>query len=67
MYKVGKLGYGAPYKNVLCKLTKVANPDAAFEDPAEYVPPMGDDRGPNSWPDSGTKSQYCYESYHPGE
>ncbi len=23
MYKVGKLGYGAPYKNVLCKVYKV--------------------------------------------
>ena len=67
MYKVGKLGYGAPYKNVLCKLTKVASPDAAFENPNDYVSPMGEDRGPNSWPDAGEKSQYCYENYHSGE
>ena len=65
MYKVGKLGYGAPYKNVLCKIYKVDDPNAAMEDPAGYVP--RDDRGPNSWPDAGEKSPYIYENIHPGE
>lgn len=65
MYKVGKLGYGAPYKGVLCKISKVANPDAAVQDPRDYVP--GNDRGPNSFPDTGEKSQYLYETVHPGE
>lgn len=65
MYKVGKLGYGAPYKGVLCKISKVTNPDAAMQDPTEYVP--REDRGPNSFPDAGEKSPYLYENVHPGE
>jgi anaerobic selenocysteine-containing dehydrogenase len=67
MYKVGKLGYGAPYKNVLCKITKVTDPNAAMENPEDYKPPYPDDRGPNSLPDSGEKSPYLYETFHPGE
>lgn len=68
MYKVGKLGYGAPYKNVLCKITKVTDPDAAMEDPTAYVPPFGfDARDPNSLPDAGEKSPYVYENFHSGE
>ena len=67
MYKVGKLGYGAPYKNMLCKVYKADGPDAAVDDPAEYQPPFGDDRGPNSFPDAGPKSPYLYENFHPGE
>ena len=57
--------FAAPYKNVLCKIYKVDDPNAAMEDPAGYVP--RDDRGPNSWPDAGEKSPYIYENIHPGE
>ncbi len=66
MYKVGKLGYGAPYKGVLCKISKVADPNAAMEDPTVYVP--REDRGPNSLDDaSDEKSPYLYQNFHPGE
>lgn len=65
MYKVGKLGYGAPYKGVLCKISKAISPDIAVEDPRDYVP--RGDRGPGSFPDSGEKSPYLYENFHPGE
>ena len=46
MYKVGKLGYGAPYKNVLCKIYKVDGYDAGQSDPSAYVAP--ESRGPES-------------------
>ena len=63
MYKVGKLGYGAPYKGVI---SKVADPNAAMEDPTVYVP--REDRGPNSLDDaSDEKSPYLYQNFHPGE
>ncbi len=37
-FKVGKLGYGAPYKNLLCKIYKVDGYDAGDSDPTQYVP-----------------------------
>ena len=67
-YKVGKLGYGAPYKNVLCSISKATGPNDADEDPTGYVPPFGfEARDPNSLPDDGEKSPYVYENFHPGE
>ena len=46
MYKVGKLGYGAPYKNVLCKISKCNGYDDGQSDPTAYVAP--ESRGPES-------------------
>ena len=46
MYKVGKLGYGAPYKNLLCRVYKVDGYAAGTSDPTAYVAP--ESRGPES-------------------
>lgn len=64
MYKVGKLGYGAPYKNVLCKIYKVDGYEAGDSNPAEYQPPAS--RGPESMT-KGASSPLSYEAKHAGE
>ena len=64
MYKVGKLGYGAPYKNVLCKIYKVDGYDAGDSNPAEYQPPAS--RGPESMT-KGAPSPLRYVDKHAGE
>ena len=64
MYKVGKLGYGAPYKNVLCKIYKVDGYDAGDSDPTAYVP--RESRGPESMT-AGAPQPASYEAKHAGE
>ena len=61
MYKVGKLGYGAPYKNVLAKIYKVDGYEAGSSDPAAYEPPAS--RGPESMT-VGASSEMSYEAKH---
>jgi anaerobic selenocysteine-containing dehydrogenase len=65
MYKVGKLGYGAPYKGVLCKIYKVDSYDAGQSEPMAYQP--REDRSPNSLADTGKKSPLVYERFHKDE
>ena len=59
MYKVGITGYGAPYKNVLCKVYKVDSPDFANEEASAYVP--REDRGPQSMT-TGESQPNSYEA-----
>ena len=61
MYKVGVTGYGAPYKNVLCKVYKVDGYEAAQSDPAAYVP--RESRGPESMT-AGAPQPASYEAIH---
>ena len=61
MYKVGKLGYGAPYKNVLAKIYKVDGYEAGSSDPAAYEPPAS--RGPERMT-VGASSEMSYEAKH---
>ena len=62
MYKVGVTGYGAPYKNVLCKVYKVDGYEAAQANPAEYQPRAS--RGPESMT-AGPSQPASYEAVHP--
>ena len=64
MYKVGKLGYGAPYKNVLAKIYKVDGYEAGRSDPTAYAPPAS--RGPESMTAS-TPAEMSYEAKHRAE
>jgi anaerobic selenocysteine-containing dehydrogenase len=59
MYKVGITGYGAPYKNVLCKVYKVDGYDYANEEASAYVP--RESRGPESMT-TGKPYKYSYEA-----
>ena len=61
MYKVGVTGYGAPYKNVLCKIYKVNGYEAAASDPSQYVP--RESRGPESMT-NGEPQPMSYERVH---
>ena len=61
MYKVGVTGYGAPYKNVLCKIYKVDGYQAANDDPAQYRPRAS--RGPESFA-TGVPFERSYEVIH---
>lgn len=57
-FKVGKLGFGAPYKNALCKIYKVDGYEAGQSDPRDYVP--YEKPSPNSMT-KGEPQPYSYE------
>ena len=58
-FKVGKLGYGAPYKNLLCKIYKVDGYEAGQSDPEKYVP--REEPSPNSLT-KGEPYKWSYEA-----
>jgi anaerobic selenocysteine-containing dehydrogenase len=63
MYKVGRLGYGAPYKNVLARISRAEGYAAGESDPAAYAPRAS--RGPESMT-GGEPAPTSYESVHAG-
>ncbi len=56
-FKVGKLGYGAPYKNLLCRISKADGYEAGDSDPSAYEPLEA------PTPDSLATGEPCKYSY----